>query len=313
VLAPLEIAHAAPIGGGAATERVPAYAFPENAARALGKVAAYAAWRSQPPALFWSFDDIQAADARDVCGAVLEARGDGWLTAEEVRRVLNAFGLPLLPTVLARSADDAAALAAIFGYPVVAKLQSRKLLHKSDVGAVRVGLASERAVRSAFKDLNALASANGISGNSDNEGVVLQPMISGGVETMIGVADDPLFGPLVGFGLGGVHVEVLGDVQFRVAPLTDRDADELVHGIRGSKLLQGYRGHPPADVDALREVLLRIARLAEEVPEIAELDLNPVIALPPGNGCRIADARIRVAARRAHRRAPATPPAVTTA
>jgi acyl-CoA synthetase (NDP forming) len=118
---------------------------------------------------------------------------------------------------------------------------------------------------------------------------------------MIGVADDPLFGPLVAFGLGGVHVEVLGDVQFRVAPLTDRDADELLHGIRGFKLLQGYRGHPPADVDALRELLLRIARLAEDVPEIAELDLNPVIALPPGNGCRIVDARIRVAGRRAPR------------
>jgi len=138
-------------------------------------------------------------------------------------------------------------------------------------------------------------------------------MISGGVETMIGITDDPLFGPLVGFGMGGIHVEVLGDVQFRVAPLTDRDADELLHGIRGSRLLQGYRGHPPADIDALRELLLRVARLAEEVPEIAELDLNPVIALPPGNGCRIVDARIRVAARRAQRRTTAVadaPPAL---
>lgn len=111
-------------------------------------------------------------------------------------------------------------------------------------------------------------------------------MIAGGVETMVGIADDPLFGPLVAFGLGGVHVEALGDVRFRVAPLTDVDADSL---------LQGYRGHPPVDLEALRELLLRIARLAEEVPEIAELDLNPVIALPPGNGCRIVDARIRVA------------------
>jgi acyl-CoA synthetase (NDP forming) len=125
---------------------------------------------------------------------------------------------------------------------------------------------------------------------------------------MIGITDDPLFGPLVGFGLGGVHVEVLGDVQFRVAPLTDRDADELLHGIRASKLLQGYRGHQPADIDALRELLLRISRLAEEVPEVAELDLNPVIALSPGQGCRIVDARIRVAARRVTRPAPAAPP-----
>ena len=122
-------------------------------------------------------------------------------------------------------------------------------------------------------------------------------MITGGVETMIGVADDPLFGPLVAFGLGGIHVEVLGDVQFRVAPLTDHDVDELIHGIRGLPLLRGYRGHPPADLDALRELLLRVSRLAVEVPEIAELDLNPVMALSPGNGCRIVDARVKVRAR----------------
>jgi acetate---CoA ligase (ADP-forming) len=307
-LAPLDIVDSG-AAAGAAHERVPAYAFPENAARALGKVAAYASWRREPPGLFWGFDDIHTSDAREVCASVLNARGDDWLTSEEVRRVLNAFGLPLLPTVLARSADDAAALASIFGFPVAAKVQSRKLLHKSDAGAVRLGLASERAVRAAFKELSTVAAANGVDKNADSDGVAVQPMIAGGVEIMIGITDDPLFGPLVGFGLGGVHVEVLGDVQFRVAPLTDRDADELLHGIRGSRLLQGYRGHPPADVDALRELLLRIARLAEDVPEIAELDLNPVIALPPGNGCRIVDARIRVGARRAHRRS-ASPLAV---
>jgi acyl-CoA synthetase (NDP forming) len=118
-----------------------------------------------------------------------------------------------------------------------------------------------------------------------------------GVETTIGVADDPLFGPLIAFGLGGIHVEILGDVCFRVAPLTDRDAEELLHGVRGLPLLQGYRGHPPGDLDALRELLLRVSRLATEVPEVSELDLNPVIALPPGHGCRIVDARVRVRAR----------------
>ena len=179
----------------------------------------------------------------------------------------------------------------------MAKLQTRKLLHKSDAGGVQVGLASERSVRAAFRDLTTLGASIGALNADDGEGVVVQPMISDGVETMIGITDDPLFGPLVAFGLGGVHVEVLGDVRFRLAPLTDRDADELLHGIRGYKLLQGYRGHPPADVDAIRETLLRVARLAETVPEVAELDLNPVIALSPGNGCRIVDARIRVAAR----------------
>jgi acetyl coenzyme A synthetase (ADP forming)-like protein len=276
-------------------EKVPAYAFPENAARALGKVAAYAAWRSQPPALFWGFDDIRPAEARELCREVVTIRGDDWLTPEEVRRVLNDFGLPLVPTVLAHTPEEATGIASVIGYPVVAKLQTSRILHKSDVGAVRAGLTSDRAVRAAFRDLTALAAANGVT--SDDEGVVIQPMISGGIETIVGVTEDPLFGPLVAFGLGGVHVEVLGDVGFRVAPLTDRDADELLRGVRGYRLLEGYRGHPPADVDALREILLRIARLAEEVPEIVELDLNPVIALPPGNGCRIVDARVRVAAK----------------
>jgi acyl-CoA synthetase (NDP forming) len=118
---------------------------------------------------------------------------------------------------------------------------------------------------------------------------------------MIGITDDPLFGPLVAFGLGGIHVEVLRDVRFRIAPLTDRDANDLIHGIRGFKLLEGFRGRAPADTDALRELLLRVSRLADEVPEIAELDLNPVMALAPGNGCRIVDARIRVAPRRSPR------------
>jgi acyl-CoA synthetase (NDP forming) len=298
-LAPLEVAYDAPqLDGPRQHEDVPAYAFPENAARALGKIAAYTAWRSQPPALYWTFDDIRPGEARDVCKAVVESRGDTWLTAEETRRVLNAFGLPLLPTVLAQSADDAAALAAVFGFPVVAKLQLRSLLHKSDVGGVQVGLSSERAVRTAFRELMAVASAHGPLDPNEGEGVVIQPMIAGGVETMIGITDEPLFGSLVAFGLGGIHVEVLGDVRFRIAPLTDRDVDELLRGIRGFKLLQGYRGHPPVDLDSLRELLLRVSRLAEDVPEVAELDLNPVMALSPGNGCRIVDARLRVAPRR---------------
>jgi acyl-CoA synthetase (NDP forming) len=278
---------------------VPIYAFPENAARALGKIVMYATWRAQPPALSWSFDDINAADARALCRDVLEHRGDDWLTADETRRMLNDFGLPLVETVVARSADDATAIAAGFGYPVVAKLASRQLLHKSEAGGVHVGLATEGAVRAAFDELMALAASRGGIDRAEGEGVVIQPMISGGVETIIGVTEDPLFGPLVAFGLGGIYVEVLGDVRFRIAPLTDRDASDLVHGIRGFKLLEGYRGHAPADIDALQEVLLRISRLAEEVPEVAELDLNPVIALSPGNGCRIVDARIRVATRHA--------------
>jgi acetate---CoA ligase (ADP-forming) len=121
-------------------------------------------------------------------------------------------------------------------------------------------------------------------------------MIKGGVELMSGITNDPLFGPLLAFGLGGVNVEIINDVQFRVTPLTDVDARHMIHGIRGFRLLKGYRGHPPADIGAVEEVLLRLSRLAEEIPELAEMDLNPLIALPPGQGCSAVDARIRVSA-----------------
>jgi acyl-CoA synthetase (NDP forming) len=128
------------------------------------------------------------------------------------------------------------------------------------------------------------------------EGVLVQPMVTGGVEVMVGVTSDPLFGPLIAFGLGGIHVEILGDVRFRITPLTDRDASEMVHEIRGFRLLEGYRGHPPADIEAIQEMLLRVSRMVEDIPEIRELDLNPVFALPPGKGCAVVDTRIRVGA-----------------
>jgi len=277
-------------------EQVPAYSFPENAARALAKVARYAEWRAKTPGLLWSFEDIRADDARAVCHHAIETRGDGWLSDDEVRSVLSAFGLPLAAGTVAHTADEAAALAQVIGFPVAAKLSSRSVQHKTDVGAVRLNLTSDHTVRRAFTDI--ITKGRKLAGDGEVDGVLIQAMISGGVETMIGVADDPLFGPIVAFGLGGIHVEVLHDVRFRIAPLTDRDADELLHEIHGLPLLQGYRGHPPADLDALRDLLLRVSRLASEVPEIAELDLNPVMALAPGHGCRVVDARIKVKARK---------------
>jgi acetyl coenzyme A synthetase (ADP forming)-like protein len=276
----------------AGCERIPAYIFPENAARALAKVAAYAEWRIQPPGLLWGFDDVHPEDARLICRGAVEARGEDWLTDEEMWRVLDAYSLPLAPSAVAHTADDAAALSAVLGFPVVAKLLSHRVQHKTEIGGVRLNLQNEGAVRAAFDDIMARAKNAGVLDAVD--GVLIQPMLTGGVETMIGVAVDRLFGPLIGFGLGGIHVELLGDVRFRIAPLTDRDADELLREIRGFPLLQGYRGQPAADVDALRDLLLRVSRLADDVPEIIELDLNPVIALPAGHGCRVVDARIKV-------------------
>ena len=273
-------------------ERVTTYAYPENCARALAHAAHYAGWRAQTPPLLWTFDDIHVDEARGVCQRALGGRGEGWLTGDEVAAVLGAFDLPLAAGMLAHSSADAAALAHVLGFPVAAKLASRQVPHKTDAGAVRLNLGSDAAVRSAYDDI--LARGRTLARDEDIDGILIQSMIAAGVETMIGVSFDPVFGPLVAFGLGGIHVEVLRDVRFRIAPLTDRDADDLLHEIKGAPLLRGYRGHPPADIDALRELLLRVSRLAVDVPEIVEVDLNPVIALPPGHGCRIVDARIGV-------------------
>jgi acyl-CoA synthetase (NDP forming) len=157
---------------------------------------------------------------------------------------------------------------------------------------VKLNLKTMEEVRKAAGDIiTTIASGHG---SDAMDGLVVRPMLGGGIEISAGVVRDPAFGPLIGFGLGGTLVEVLADVAFRVAPLTDRDAAEQVRGIRGFKLLQGYRGRGPADLAALENLLLRLSRLAEEVEEIDEIDLNPVFALEPGSGCRIADARIHV-------------------
>ena len=274
------------------SERVPNYAFPESAARVLGKIAAYAEWRNQAEAWIPDFDDIRPGTAREICRGALQAEGAGWLSAEDIRRVLSALALPLPRGGVCRTGDEAARLAGEIGFPVAVKLASRQIVHKTEVGGVRLNLANETAVRQAFVEIQSrLARENRLEAM---DGVLVQPMIPTGVELMVGVTEDPLFGPLLAFGLGGIHVEILRDVCFRVTPLTDRDAKEMVRSIRGYQLLEGYRGHPAADIAAIEELLLRVARLVEEVPEISELDLNPVIALPPGQGCLIVDARIRV-------------------
>jgi acetyl coenzyme A synthetase (ADP forming)-like protein len=265
-------------------ELVPSYLFPEAAAKVLAKAVNYAEWRSKPLALVPGFPDIQIEQAKEIVSRAITARGATWLLWQESQAVLGAFGIPRVEGEIAQSEDEAAAIAIKVGFPVAAKLASPRVLHKSDIGAVRLNLLNEDAVRRAFREIR----------QDEMEGIVIQKMIGNGAELMIGVTEDPLFGPLIAFGLGGIHVEILADVCFRVTPLTDRDAEEMVRGIRGYRLLEGYRGHSPADVRAIEEVLLRVSRMVEDIPEIRELDLNPIFALPPGQGCAVVDARIRV-------------------
>jgi acetyl coenzyme A synthetase (ADP forming)-like protein len=274
------------------TETIPAYHLPEVPPLVLGRAAAYGEWQRQRPGMVPDFDDLDLAVVRTTCATALSQRGTGWLTTEETQTILTAIRLPVQTGGVAKTADEAAALADRVGYPVAVKLASHQIVHKTEVGGVQLDLKNEQAVRRAFDSIRTrLAETNQLGAM---EGVLVQPMMTDGMEVMVGVADDPLFGPLIAFGLGGTHVEVFGDVQFRITPLTDRDAAEMVKGIKAYRLLTGYRGHPPADLEALEETLLRVSRLVEEVPEIRELDLNPIFALPPGQGCRIVDARIRI-------------------
>jgi len=276
----------------AAGETIPTFSLPEHPAVVLGKASRYEAWRTEPPGMIPDFDDMDIGAARAICARALSQEGPGWLTVEDTRALLACAKLPVAQGGVANTADQAAALAHNAGFPVAVKLASHRILHKTEMGGVHLNLADEQAVRAAFESIRArLAEENKLDAM---EGVLVQPMLSGGTEVMVGVTHDPLFGPLIAFGLGGIHVEILGDVKFRITPLTDRDAARLVREIKGYRLLQGYRGHPAADVEAIEEVLLRLSRLVEEIPEISELDLNPIFALPPGQGCIIVDARIRV-------------------
>jgi acetyl coenzyme A synthetase (ADP forming)-like protein len=273
---------------------IPSYALPETPARVLSRTAAYAEWRQQPMGMIPDYEDMEFAKARTTCQKALATHGPTWLSADEARMVLDAAHLPLPSGGVATTADEAANIARGIGFPVAVKLASRRLVHKTEIGAVRLNLNDEAAVRKAFGEIRERLERDH---NLDAmDGVIVQPMFSEGVEVMAGVTQDFLFGPLIAFGLGGIHVEILRDLCFRITPLTDRDAHEMVRSIRGYRLLEGYRGHPPADIAAIEELLLRLSRLVEGVPEIVELDLNPVFARPPGDGCRIVDARIKVAA-----------------
>ncbi|MDW8254935.1 MAG: GNAT family N-acetyltransferase [Chloroflexota bacterium] len=270
---------------------VPHFAFPEAAARALGKVVGYANWLRRPTGSLPTFADLEIDRARDVIKRALAERGEGWLDAIETTTVLEAFGIPLPAWAVARSATEAAAAFRRFKRPVAVKLLSRTITHKSDVGGVRLGITSAKAAAAAFEAIRAGLSERGIEDAMD--GVLVQAMETGGVECLVGVVSDPLFGPLIGFGLGGVTAELIGDVHFQLHPLTDRDADELIDRSKAATLLAGYRGAPPADRRALRELLLRVSCLVEELPELVELDLNPVLVRE--QGVVALDARIRVA------------------
>ena len=265
---------------------VPAYAYPASAARALAHAARYGAWRARDPGRIPEFGDVRAGDARTLIDNFLGRSPDGgWLEPIPTAELLGCYGITTVPLRVIASEDAAADAAAELGGPVVLKADVPGLIHKSDAGAVQPGLHGGGEVRAAYR---ALAQRFG----DRMSAAFIQPMITGGTEVTIGVVQEPVFGPLVVFGLGGVATDVFGDRAARLTPLTGTDVAALIRSIRAAPLLLGHRGTSAADLAALQDILLRVSRLADDLPQAAELDLNPVIARP--DGVHVVDARVRL-------------------
>jgi len=266
---------------------IPCYQFPEEAAKALARAVDRGEWLRRPEGQVPSLPGIRQEEAAAVLADAL-ASGSRWLTIEESARLLDCYGLPMAAWRVARSAQQAGQLAAQFGGPVALKAVAPGLLHKTEAGAVRLGLRGRTAVTRAAADLRQALEAAG----QPAEGFLVQQMARGVAELLVGVVHDPTFGPVVAVGAGGTSAELLGDVTVRLAPLTDRDAADALRELKTFPLLDGWRGAPKADQAALQDLLLRVGMLADNHPEIAELDCNPVIAGP--DGAKIVDVRVRV-------------------
>ncbi len=265
---------------------VPHYPFPEEAARALSLAARYGAWRAMPEEKAVHLEGIDHDRAAAVIATAL-AQGLGWLAAEAVSELLSCYGIPTIETHIAHSAREAGAIARRLRVPVVLKAVVPGLLHKSDAGAVRLGLKGARAVEQSASEMAAGLAA---AGHAAHEFEV-QPLAKG-VELLVGVVQDRHFGPVVACGAGGTATELLKDVAVRITPITREEAGRMVRSLKTYPLLDGFRGAQRVDVKALEDVLLRVSALVEAHPEIAEMDLNPVIVHP--DGAVVVDARIRV-------------------
>ena len=254
---------------------IPAYVFPESAARALAALNRYRLWLERPAGTVQRFPVDRAAAEKIIAGA--RADGRDRLLEGEALALLDAYGVPTAPWQVVRTVDEAVAAAKRMGSPVVLKTVSRTILHKTDVGGVVVGLDGEQAIRDGWKRMyTRVKERAGVA----PEAVLVQAMCADGRETIVGMTRDAKAGPLVMFGLGGIFVEVLQDVVFRVHPVTDADAREMVRGIRGYRLLEGVRGETSVDLVALEEMVQRVSQLVGEQEAIAEMDINPLVAFP---------------------------------
>jgi acetyltransferase len=286
------------MGGEAMTEavgilgehQVPNYPYPERAVQTLREMLGYHQWREEPPDEMVAFPADLESVRRTFAQVRQERRVN--LGEAEAREVLRAYGFRIPNSKLARTPEEAAACAEGIGFPVVMKISSPDILHKSDIGGVRLGIADRQQAMDMFELM--MLRARRFMPRADLRGVLVQETVPGGREVILGSTRDPQFGPLVMFGLGGIYVEVLRDVSFRIAPFGRRQAGRMIEEIRAAALLRGVRGEPASDVAAIAECLLKVSQMVTDFPEMVELDINPLKVGEPGAGAVAVDARITI-------------------
>jgi acetyltransferase len=271
---------------------VPCYPFPEEAVSALARAVEYSENLHKPIGTFPKLEGIERGKARRIIEKAMTENSQRpfWLSVPETYDLLNCYGIRLAPMSVATTATEAADEAAKIGFPVVVKLVSATITHKTDVGGVVIGLTSKTEVKRAFETIRGRLIKLGRV--DEMQGVMVQRMVKDGIETIVGVTQDPSFGPLMMFGAGGIYAELLKDVTIRLPPLTDLDAREMIKSIKMAKMLEGYRDTPAADTEAVEDLLLRLSAMVEDIHQISELDFNPVKVMPKGAGYWVVDARI---------------------
>lgn len=270
--------------------KVPNYSFPERAISAVEAMYKYTLWQKKPVPETKKL----TVEKEKVISVFEKARQAGRqsLGEDEAKQVISVYGFKIPKSILASSETEAVQAAEEIGYPVVAKISSPDILHKSDFGGVRVGIKDETEIRRFFCDIT--KKARRLVPSAEIKGILVQQMITGGKEVILGMSRDPQFGPLLMFGLGGIYIEVLKDVTFRIAPIGVSEAEEMVREIRSFPLLTGVRGEKPADMSALTDNILRLSQLVTDFPEIMEMDINPLVVFPAGEGAMAIDARITI-------------------
>lgn len=273
-----------------AAGEVPYYNYAEGAIRALSSMIKFRDWIKSPDGTIKQFKVDKTKVAKIFNKAKKEKRPN--LLEEEGQEILKAYGLPLPKSALAKTEDDAVKIAKQIGYPVVLKIASPQIIHKSDAGGVKVNLNNDKEVRDAFKLI--LKNAKAYNKNAEIKGCLVVEMVKGGKEMIIGSKLEPGFGPVLMLGLGGIYVEVLKDVTFKLAPVSISEANDMIQSIKTKKILQGVRGEKPSDMEKLSECIQRLSQLVTDFKEIKELDMNPVLVMEKGKGCRILDVRIGI-------------------